>query len=212
LSIRKIIEGRKDRKESMVHPLNCQMRPLNLLIVFFCCMSRHLAAGARAAGDTRALAGLLAARDLVARPFPAGASTRSAKDVSVGTSAGDTDSVVSHGKARDRNPVSGFARWRSVLIVLLDNYTVFGDVGEDIAGVSNTGDLASSTVDSLDTETVLRVGDLVVQELDVGNGVVVTTTDRTDGETVTTSAGGARNGDISTRVDSDTVVLDCMSV
>jgi hypothetical protein len=36
LSIRKLsIEGRKDRKESMVHPLNCQMRPLNLVVVIF---------------------------------------------------------------------------------------------------------------------------------------------------------------------------------
>jgi hypothetical protein len=175
-------------------------------------MSRHLAAGARAAGDTRALAGLLAARDLVARPLPAGASTRSAKDVGVGTSAGDTDSVISHGKASDRNIGSGFPGRRSVLIVLLNNYTVLGDVGEDVAGVSNAGDLSSSTVDSLDTETVLRVGDLVIQELDVGDGVVVTTTDRTDGETVAASAGGTRHGDISTRVDSDAVILDCVSV
>jgi hypothetical protein len=125
-------------------------------------MSRHLAAGARAAGDTRALAGLLAARDLVARPLPAGASTRSAKDVGVGTSAGDTDSVVSHGKASDRNPVCSDSSRTSILIVLLNDYTVFGDVGEDVAGISDARDLSSSTVDSLDTETVLRVGDLVV--------------------------------------------------
>jgi hypothetical protein len=125
-------------------------------------MSRHLAAGARAAGDTRALAGLLAAGDLVARPFPAGASTRSAKDVGVGTSAGDTDSVISHGKASDRNRASGFSSGTSILIVLLNDYTVFGDVGEDVAGVSDARDLSSSTVDSLDAKTILRVGDLVV--------------------------------------------------
>ena len=175
-------------------------------------MSRHLAAGTRTAGDTRALGGLLATGDLVARPLPAGASARGTEDVGVGTSAGDTDSVISHGKASDRDASGGLAGGRTVLVVLLDNNTVLGDSREDVAGVSDAGDLASSAVDSLNTETVLRVGDLVVQELDVGDGVVVTTTDGTDGETVATSAGGARNSDVGTRVDSDTVVLEYMLV
>lgn len=175
-------------------------------------MSRHLAAGTRATGDTRALGGLLATRDLVARPLPAGASTRGTENVGVGASAGHTDSVISHGKTGNRDASSGLSSRGAVLVVLLDNNTVLGDSREDVARVSNAGDLASSAVDSLDTETVLRVGDLVVQELDVGDGVVITTTDGTNGETVTTSAGGARNSDVSTRVDSDTVVLECMLV
>jgi hypothetical protein len=175
-------------------------------------VSRHLAAGARAAGDSRALGRLLAARDLVARPLPARASTRSAKNVGVGTSTSNANSVISHGKASDRNAGSGFAGGRTILVVLLNNNTVLGDAGEDVARVSDAGDLSSSTVDSLDTETVLRVGDLVVQELDVRDSVVVATSDRADGQTMATSASGARNRDVGTRVDSDTVVLDCTSV
>jgi len=168
---------------------------------------RHLAGGARAAGDTRALAGLLATRDGVARPLPVGASTGGTENVGVGTRAGNTDLVVVHGEASDRDTVGGLAGRGTVLVVLLNDNTVLGDAGESVASVLNARDLASSTVDSLDTETVLRVGDLVVGELDVGDGVVITTTDGTDGETVATSAGRTGDSDVGTRVDGDTVIL-----
>jgi len=90
-------------------------------------MSRHLAGGARAAGDTRALGGLLATGDLVARPLPAGASTRGTENVGVGARAGNADSVVSHGKTSDWDTVSGLASRGAVLVVLLNNNTVLGN-------------------------------------------------------------------------------------
>lgn len=65
------IDERDNTKASMVHSLSCPTRPLNVTCVLFCCRSTHLAAGAGAAGDTRALGRLLAAGDLVARPLPA---------------------------------------------------------------------------------------------------------------------------------------------
>lgn len=90
-------------------------------------MSRHLAGGTRSAGDTGTLGGLLATGDLVARPLPAGASTRGTEDVGVGTRAGDTDGVVSHGQSSDWHARGWFACRRAVLVVLLDNNTVLGD-------------------------------------------------------------------------------------
>lgn len=90
-------------------------------------MSRHLAGGTRTAGNTRALGRLLATGDLVARPLPAGASTGSTKDVGVGAGAGNSDSVVSHGKTGDWDTVSGLASTGAVLVVLLNNNTVLGD-------------------------------------------------------------------------------------
>jgi hypothetical protein len=214
----------------MVHPLHCRMRLLVFVKLTGCHMSGYLATGTRAAGKTRALCGLLATGDLVARPLPAGASTRGAKDVGVGARAGNTDSVISHGKTSDWDTSGGLreiklaefcgrvgystylASGGAILVVLLNNNTVLGDSGENISRVSDAGDFASGTVDSLNTETVLRVGDLVVQELDVGDSVIVATADGSDRETVATSAGGARNGDVRTRVDSDTVVLNSTSV
>jgi hypothetical protein len=179
-------------------------------LLFDCCIARHLAAGARAAGDTRALAGLLPTRDLVARPLPVGASTRGTENVGVGARAGNTNSVVGHGETSDWDTVSGLASGRTVLVVLLDDNTVLGNTRENVARVGNTRNLASSAVDCLDTKTILRVGHLVVQELNARDGVVITTTNGADGETVAPSAGRARNSDVGSRVDGDTVILESM--
>ena len=48
--------------------------------------------------------------------------------------------------------------------------------------------------------------------MDIADSVVVAAANGTNGKTVTTSARAAGEGDISTRVDSNTVVLDCTLV
>jgi hypothetical protein len=65
------IDERDNTRENMVYSLSYSTRPHNVIVVLFCCTSIHLAASARAAGNTRALGRLLAAGDLVARPLPA---------------------------------------------------------------------------------------------------------------------------------------------
>jgi len=67
--------------------------------------------------------------------------------------------------------------------------------------------LAGCTGDSLDAESIIAVDDLVVGEVDVADSVVRAAADRTDGETVTTSAGTTGEGDACSRVDSNTVIL-----
>lgn len=63
------------------------------------CLRHDLTASAGAAGDVKALAGGLTARDLVARPRPVRARALATEDVGVGTGARHADGVGLHNQA-----------------------------------------------------------------------------------------------------------------
>lgn len=68
-------------------------------------------------------------------------------------------------------------------------------------------DSSRGVVDSLDADTVLRVGDGAVGEVNVLDVVVATSTNGADGETVTTRAVTTGEGDVGTGVDGNAVIL-----
>jgi len=139
--------------------------------------------------DALALGGLLATGDRVARPGPvAAARAGTAEDVDVSSRAGDGASDAGDGQVSDWDTGGGRASRAAVLVVLLDDDSVRGDSGESDVRVGDVLDGASVAGDGLDTDTVCRVGDLVVGNVDVLNSVIGTTTDGSDGETVATGA------------------------
>jgi hypothetical protein len=71
----------------------------------------------------------------------------------------------------------------------------------------NSAYLAGSTVHGLDTDTVLRVGDSATGDVDTVDGVIASAADGANADTVATRALGAREVDVSTRVDSKAVIL-----
>jgi len=81
------------------------------------------------AGDVGALGALLAAGDGVARPSPVGASSLGAKDVNRHGVGSDAASHALDGEAGDRNAGGGSAGRRAVLVVLLDDDAVLGNLG-----------------------------------------------------------------------------------
>lgn len=176
-----------------------------------CVRSLHLA-GSTTTGDVRASGGLLTTSDGVTAPSPVGASALGAENVDIGGRAGDSSSVLCHGQSSDWDACGGCASRGTVLVVLLNDNTVLLDAGKGVTAVCDSRNGTSGARDSLDTDAVVAVDDLVVGEVDVADSVVVATANGTDRETVTASARAAGEGDISTRVDSYTVVLGFVSV
>jgi hypothetical protein len=167
--------------------------------------SQHLA---RSAGrDTGAASALLSTSDAVARPGPVGAATLTAKDVDVSTLGGDSTLDVLNSEASNRDTGSGLASGGAVLVVLLDDDTILGDVLESDVLVGNARDGTSGARDGLDADTVVRVDNSVVRDDDVLDYVVAATTNGADGDTVTARAGSTSEVDVSTGVDSQAVVL-----
>lgn len=120
-------------------------------------MSRAKLAG-RAAGDALALGGGLAASDAVTSPGPVLA--RRAEDVYVGTGGLDGAGNLVDGHIGDGDAGCRGAGRAAVLVVLLDNNTVLGNVGKSDAVILDVGDGSSGTRHGLDANTVVRVGDL----------------------------------------------------
>lgn len=89
--------------------------------------STHLASSR--ARNVRALGALLAASDGVARPSPVGASALGAQDVDGHGVGGDAAGHALDGQAGDGDAGGGSAGGRAVLVVLLDDDAVFGDLG-----------------------------------------------------------------------------------
>ena len=90
---------------------------------------------------------------------------------------------------------------------MLNDNTVGCNAREGDVLVGNARDGSSGTGDGLDTDTVGRVLDSRGFNDDIGDNVVGTSTDRSDGETVTTRTGSTGEGNTSTGVDSETVIL-----
>ena len=168
---------------------------------------RLRALGAGAGGDTRASLGLGATGDLDVGEGPVGAGTATAEEVDVGAAGGDGTSDAVELEVSDWDTGGGLAGRGAVLVVLLNDNTVLGNVGKGDGGVGDVLDGTGGTVDSLDANTVVTVGDDVVVDVDVLDSVVRTTTDGADGDTVTTGAVGVGEGNVGARVDGEAVIL-----
>jgi hypothetical protein len=83
-----------------------------------------------ATGHVRAAGAFLTTRDTDARPSPAGASTRSAKNVNVRGRAIYCSMNIAERQTRDRHTVGRCACGRAVLVILLDDDAVLADAGE----------------------------------------------------------------------------------
>jgi hypothetical protein len=114
---------------------------------------------------------------------------------------------VGESKTLDRDTAGWGTSWGAVLVILLNDNTVGGDTREGDVLVGNTADGTSGTRDGLDTDTVGRVLDSGGFDNNVRDSVVRSATDGTDGETVSTRASSSREGDASTRVDGQAVIL-----
>ena len=111
------------------------------------------------AGNVLALCALLASGNADALPCPFGAAAATAENVDVCCRARDCAGDSVDGQIGDWNTGGGSAGWASVLVILLDDDTVFCDTGQSNVLVGNTGDGSGITRDGLDAYTVLGVGD-----------------------------------------------------
>jgi len=64
---------------------------------------------------------------------------------------------VINGNLSDRNACGWLARWRSVVVILLNDDTVFVDVGKRDVLVDDVRDGTRGTFDGLNANTVIRV-------------------------------------------------------
>ena len=166
-----------------------------------------LARSARAAGDARALCALGAAGDGVAGPLPVGAGALAAEDVGLNSLAGDGALDAGDGEVGDGDAGGGVACGRAVLVVLLDDDAVLGDVGQRDVLVGDVGDGACRAVHGLDADAVVRVGDLRILDDYALDCVVGAAANGSNGEAVTAGAGAANEVDVGARVDGEAVVL-----
>lgn len=103
-------------------------------------MLKHSCLARGTSGDARAAGALFSSGDVVASPGPVGAAALSAKDVDVGAAGFDGTLDVLDGQASDGDAGSGLAGGRAVLVILLDDNTVLGNVAESDVLVSDAGD------------------------------------------------------------------------
>ena len=107
--------------------LLCQTTP-SPPVSHFAAESGHLASSR--AGDVRALATLYTTSNRVARPGPVAAGALRTEDVDRDSLAGDSAGHTLDSQAGDGDTSSGGASRRAVLVVLLDDDTVLGDLQE----------------------------------------------------------------------------------
>jgi len=107
----------------------------------------------------------------------------------------------------DRDSVGGVTSGLAVLVILLNNKTLLNNLVKSDVLKANVVDLTGSTIDSLNTDTIIRVDNLRVLDQDIVNNVVAAATDGTDGKTMATRAETVKELDTVTRVDSNTVIL-----
>lgn len=83
------------------------------------------------AGDVQAGGRCLSSSEGDAGPGPVGAGSLAAEDVDSACGGGDGSCDAGDGEASDGDTGGWLARWGAVLVILLDDDTVLGDVGED---------------------------------------------------------------------------------
>lgn len=154
--------------------------------------------------ETSALGGGLTTSNV---NIPGPARALGAENVNVGSGGRDGTVNVGESDTSDGNTGGWLSSWGTVLVILLDDNTVLGNTGEGDVLVGNAGDGSSGTGNSLDADTVGGVLDGGGFNDNIRDNVVGTSTDGSDGETVTTGAGSTGEGDAGTGVDSETVIL-----
>jgi hypothetical protein len=155
----------------------------------------------------QALRALGATSNAVTAPSPVRASTLSAQNVHLHTLRRNSTSNTLDSQTSDRNTVSRGTSRAAVLIVLLNNNTVLGNVRELDVLVGDAANRTSSTGYSLDSHTVVGVGNGRREDLDVLDDVVGAAADGTDADAVAAGAGAAGESDVGTGVDCKAVIL-----
>jgi hypothetical protein len=157
--------------------------------------------------DVGAASALLSTSDAVASPGPVRAAALTAKNVNINTLGGNSTLDVLDGEASDRNTSGGLASRGAILVILLDDNAVLGNVLEGNVLVGDARDGTGGTRDGLDADTVVRVDDGGIRDDDVLDGVVAASTYRANGDAVSARAGATGEMDVRTGVDSQAVVL-----
>lgn len=103
---------------------------------------------------------------------------------------------IANSEISDWDTSGWLSSWRTVLVVLLDDDTVLGDVLEGDVLVGDARDGTGGTRDGLDTDTVVGIADGGGGDGDIFDDVVITATDTADGQTVTTGASSTGEGDV----------------
>lgn len=134
----------------------------------------YLARSSGSRGNALALVRLLATSDLVVSPGPV--LGIGAKDQDVCTARLDRSSDLVDGDIGDRNASGRDTSGRSVLIILLDDNTVLGDVGQSDGIVLDVRNRTGGSRNSLDTNTVVGVGDGGVEDANGLDNIVGTST------------------------------------
>lgn len=164
-------------------------------------------AGSATAGDVLALGALLSTGDTVAGPGPAGAGALAAEQVGVGAGRGDGALDAGDSEVGDRDTGGGGTGRAAVLVVLLDDDTVLGDVAQGDVVEGHAGDLAGGAGDGLDADAVVRVADLAVLDVHSVDGVVGTASHGANRQAMAASAGATGEGDVGAGVDGQAVIL-----
>ena len=134
----------------------------------------YLARSSGSRGNALALVRLLATSNLVVSPSPV--LGISAKNQDVGAARLDGSSNLVDSDIGDRNASSRDTSWRSVLIILLDDNTILGDVGQSDGIVLDVRNRTGGSGNSLDTNTVVGVGDGGVKDANSLDNIVGTST------------------------------------
>lgn len=158
-------------------------------------------------GNIGASRALLASSDAIARESPVRARTLSTQQVDVGTARRHRSLDVLDRQIGDRDTSSGLASRAAVLVVLLNDNTVLGNVLQSDVRVRDISDLAGSAVDSLDANAVVGVGDGGGGDGNALDDVVGAATNRANRQAMATRASALGEGDVLTRVNSETIVL-----
>ena len=150
---------------------------------------------------------MLATSDAVAGPSPLGARPLAAEDVHLCRALGHRASDTADCQVRDGNTSRRSTGRATVLVVLLDDNTILGDVGQGDTLVLDIRNRARRVVHRLDAHAIVRVGDGAVENAHRLDRVVGPAADGADREAVAAAARAACEGDVGARVDGQAVVL-----
>jgi hypothetical protein len=161
-----------------------------------------------------ALAASLTARDIVSRPGPVRAATVAAENEDGSSLALNTAGNLLDSQTGNGDTGGGSSGRATVLVILLDDDTVLGDVGQLDVGEGHVRDVTGGLVDGLNADAVVRVGHGGVGDGHVLHDVVVAQANGSDGETV--AAGAVAAGEHNVLMDSRVslvvveVFFDCL--
>ena len=164
------------------------------------CHDDHCSIPSNLARSTRrhilALAASLTTSDRVSRPGPARAATATAKNIDVSSTALNGTGNLLDSQAGNGDTSSGGTGRAAVLVILLDDNTIAGDLGQLDVGEGHARDSTSGFVDGLDPHAVGGVGYGRVGDGHVLHDVVGAQANGANGETVAAGAVAAGEYDV----------------